>query len=132
MHRYNYRMNRATFGVLLAAFVAVYTVLVLAMTKPPALAEVIVAFIAIPRLHDIGRTGWWLLTLLAGEILAVAIGWPGGVEGIQIAAGLYVLLALILLVILGLVPGEAETNRWGAPPAPGVRLTSRNAASDSE
>ena len=121
MGRYNYRMNRTTYAVYLAGFVIVYTILVSTMTRPPALAEVLVALIGIPRLHDIGRSGWWLVVLLAGEFVAIAIGWPGGEDGILIAAGLYFFFGLLVLVVLGFIPGQSDANRWGEPPPPGFR-----------
>jgi uncharacterized membrane protein YhaH (DUF805 family) len=121
MRTLNYRMNRVTYGALLVALVVAYFVMVNTMKRPPG-AEVLVALIAVPRLHDVGRTGWWLLPLFLGELVAVAIGWSGGVDGILVAGGLYVLFCLVLLVVLGLIPGEGATNRWGEPPLSGLHL----------
>ena len=121
MRALSYRMNRTTYGVLLAGLILVYLVLVNTMKRPPG-AEVIVALIAVPRLHDIGRSGWWMLCLLLGEVVAVTIGWPGGAEGILFAGGLYVLFCLALLVLLGFIPGQGIANRWGEPPLAGVHL----------
>ena len=121
MRLFNYRMNRATFALLLTALVFAYVVMVNTMERVPG-AEALVALIAIPRLHDIGRSGWWLLTLFAGEIAAVAIGWQGGTEGILIAGGLYVLFALLVLIVLAAIPGEREPNRWGDPPPGGINF----------
>ncbi len=49
--------------------------------------------VTVRRLHDTGRSGWWVLVALVP-----AIG------------------AIILLVLLAL-PSEHEPNRWGAAPA---------------
>jgi uncharacterized membrane protein YhaH (DUF805 family) len=114
-------MNRASYGVFLALLVVAYIVMVNTMKRPPG-AEVVVGLIAVPRLHDVGRSGWWLLPLFAGEFLAVAIGWSGGADGILLAGGIYVLLCLFLLIVLGFVPGQPSANRWGEPPLPGVHL----------
>src|SRR5438445_8489506 len=94
MRRYNYRINRVTYAVYLAIFVIAYAAMVIAMKRPPALAEALVAFVAIPRLHDIGRSGWWLLILLGAELAAIAIGWRSGEDGILLGGGLVVLAAM--------------------------------------
>lgn len=126
-----YRMNRATYAFLLGALAVAYVVMVNTMKRPPG-AEVFVAVIAVPRLHDVGRSGWWLLLLLAGEFIAIAIGWSAGVDGIMLAGGIYVLLAFLLLVALAFVPGDPGPNRWGDPPMPGVRLGRPKRSAESE
>jgi hypothetical protein len=94
MRRYNYRINRVTYAVYLAIFVIAYSVMVIAMKRSPALAEALVAFVAIPRLHDVGLGGWWLLILLGAEVVAIAIGWQGGVDGIS-PAGAWARMKLV-------------------------------------
>jgi uncharacterized membrane protein YhaH (DUF805 family) len=121
MRAASYRMNRTSYGIALVALIVAYIVLVNTVKRPPG-AEAIVAFIAVPRLHDIGRSGWWLLPLFGGEFLAVAIGWSGGVEGILLAGGMYVLFCLVLLTVLAFIPGQSTANNWGEPPGPGVRF----------
>jgi len=54
--------------------------------------------VTVRRLHDTGRSGWWVLV-----VLVPAIG------------------ALILLVLL-LFEGEQGPNRWGTPPSPEVSV----------
>jgi uncharacterized membrane protein YhaH (DUF805 family) len=54
--------------------------------------------VTVRRLHDTGRSGWWVLV-----VLVPAIG------------------ALILLVLL-LLDGEHGSNRWGTPPYPEVSV----------
>jgi uncharacterized membrane protein YhaH (DUF805 family) len=116
-------MNRATYSAWLAILIAAYIILTATIERPPG-AEVAVAFLTVPRLHDIGRSGWWLLTLLAGEFLAVAIGWQGGEHGILLAGGLFAFFALMVLVVIALIPGEPEANKWGEPPSPGFEFFS--------
>ena len=48
----------------------------------------------IRRLHDVGRSGWWLLLALIP------------------------LVGDILLLVWLALPGEPGPNRWGPPPAP--------------
>jgi uncharacterized membrane protein YhaH (DUF805 family) len=114
-------MNRPSYALLLALLVAAYIVMigVIKIQRPPG-AEVFILLITVPRLHDVGRSGWWLLALLAAEIIAVMIGWPHGTDGILMAGGIVVLCSLFLLVILALVPGQPHANKWGDPPRPGI------------
>ncbi len=49
--------------------------------------------VAVRRLHDTGRTGWWLLL-----IIVPIIGW-------------------IVLLVFYCLKGEEHPNRWGNPPA---------------
>lgn len=115
-----YRTNRSTYGVLLAIFVAVVAVLVSVSSKPGP-TEVIAAFIVIPRLHDIGRSGWWYVAIVMVEIAMVVGGFQlGGIEGGQMAAGIFAILALLGLMLLALIPGQPMANRWGYPPDPGI------------
>ena len=130
MRAFDYRMNRVTYGVAMAALVGPYIILVNTMKRPPG-AEWLVAFIAVPRLHDIGRSGWWLLALFLGEIVPIAIGWNGGEQGILIAGGLYVMFCMIVLAALGFIPGNEDANRWGEPPRAGVNF-SRPKPAESE
>jgi len=119
---YAYRMNRASFGLLLAIMVAAYVVMVNVMKRPPG-AEILVVFITVPRLHDVGLSGWWILLLFLGEFAAILIGATvGGSSGILIGGGIFVLVALLALIGLALIPGESGENRWGPPPAPGIRF----------
>jgi len=115
-----YRTNRATYAVSLAIFVVVVAILMGTWGKPGP-TEVIAAFIVIPRLHDIGRSGWWYVPLALGSLAAVLVGFQfGGLEGGQIAGGLYVLFALALLALLALIPGQPIANKWGESPDSGI------------
>lgn len=50
-------------------------------------------FVAVRRLHDHGRTGWWLLLALTG-------------------------IGLLVLLYWYIKEGDRETNAYGPPPAP--------------
>jgi uncharacterized membrane protein YhaH (DUF805 family) len=126
----NYRMNRLTYSVLLATLVAVYAIMLNIMERPAGAVEVIAAFLVVPRLHDIGRSGWWFLVLVAGEFIAIAIGWQGGTEGILLAGGIYVLVALVVLTLLAFIPGEPCENRWGLPPEFGFHMRRETAEAE--
>lgn len=91
------------------------------------------ACISIKRLHDMGRSGFWILSLLVVPVAIVAIlafsvltspgtqtdaDYRGIGFGGPIVVGLSLLLgaALFDLVML-IVPGQAGGNRHGPPPA---------------
>lgn len=59
------------------------------------------------RLHDVGRAGWWIWPILGGLFALNALS-----DG-EATAG----AALLVVVVLGLWPGQTAFNRYGAPPA---------------
>jgi len=121
------RINRPTYLLMLAIFVAAYAVILSLMPKPPAIAEVTALLIAIPRLHDIGKSGWWAGAAILGEIVVVigalmlATG-NGGADFILMAGGLYVFVILALMIVLGCIRGQEGVNKYGEAPPPGVSL----------
>ena len=58
------------------------------------------------RLHDRGRSGWWAALILAAV-------WP---QPSHFFDFLFVVVLLWALVELGVMPGEAGANRFGANP----------------
>lgn len=70
------------------------------------------------RLHDMGRTGWWMLPAAVLSVLAMLI-WA---QRISFGAQLDTAVPLAALVVFagfalwgGLAKGQAETNPFGAP-----------------
>ena len=117
-----YRTNRATYAVMLVIFVVLVAIFVF-LTGKSGPTEVIAAFVVIPRLHDIGRSGLWYLPLVIGEVVAAVAGYRmAGMEGLFMAAGIYVFFALALLILLATIPGQQSRNKWGYPPSPGISL----------
>lgn len=116
------RTNRATYWMTVAALVVVYTIIALLAPSPPRVQEVVLAFLCIPRLHDIGRSGWWVAVGVVVEIVCAVLALallPQPVSALGLAA--INLAILVALVILGAIPGERVANRFGEPPAPGVQ-----------
>jgi uncharacterized membrane protein YhaH (DUF805 family) len=82
----------------------------------------------IKRLHDVGRSGWWLsggagVLCMWAAVLGLGIGFTVGIEALQPGASAYlILLALLMLPALGitlwlhLAEGEKGMNRFGAEP----------------
>ncbi len=65
------------------------------------------------RLHDTGRSGWWLCTLYVPYIAFIA---SSGNESLTIATSAALLLGTVILVIQLFLPGEKGENRYGANP----------------
>lgn len=65
------------------------------------------------RLHDIGRSGWYLL-LLAVPYIGWSISQDNRSAELLSLGG--VLLGFIALVVLFLLPGDGEQNAYGASP----------------
>jgi uncharacterized membrane protein YhaH (DUF805 family) len=135
-YRYG-RINRPTYFLGLALLVAVYAAVNAVMTRPTGMSEVLIILLMVPRLHDIGKSGWWAGALILGEIVVVGLAvWAATAmkndEIILIASGLFVLVALGLLVLLGCIRGQPGSNKWGAPPPPGLSLKTYKAGKDTE
>ncbi len=73
-----------------------------------------VAFQIFRRLHDIGLSGWWYPGFVLLEIALI-----GGLS-VELSPEWATLIAAVLAalgaLVLGLVPGNRQTNRFGAPP----------------
>ena len=114
------RINRATYWVLLAG-TTVLIALVLATTKVHVPGEVVLAFIAAPRLRDIGLSAWWVVAGVGFE----AAGAIGALfllpeQPALIAIGVVVLALFGLLIWLGCIKGQPGDNQFGAAPPPGL------------
>jgi uncharacterized membrane protein YhaH (DUF805 family) len=80
-------------------------------------------FICAPRLHDIGRSGWWVAAPLAlGYVggLAAALLLPS--ETAKTVIGSIPPIIPLLFVWLGVMPGDPEANGFGDPPPPGLQF----------
>ena len=70
------------------------------------------------RLHDMGRTGWWMLVPAVLTVLAMLI-WADRISlGAQLDAAvpLAALVVFIAFALWGCIArGQAETNSFGAP-----------------
>ena len=105
--------------------------MVLPHSRPVSVSEVVLIFICVPRLHDIGLTGWiaggvFLLEIVTA-IAAVAVL---GLEAGRVALGLFVIALAGLLILLGALRGQKGSNRFGPPPRPGLRFWRKDDAAD--
>jgi uncharacterized membrane protein YhaH (DUF805 family) len=96
----------------------VFFIVVMLIIGPAALV-----FICVPRLHDIGRSGWWVAAPLAlGYVggLAAALLLPS--ETAKTVIGSIPPIIPLLFVWLGVMPGDPEANGFGDPPPPGLQF----------
>ena len=122
MNAFAYRINRPTFGVLLVTYLLAYALIVYFVAKPPGAEAGAIVLLAL-RLHDLGRSGWWAGLLVVAEVMVIAIGMAAGdAKGIEIAGGMFVMFAVVALVVIAFIPGQARRNRWGDPPPAGFSL----------
>jgi uncharacterized membrane protein YhaH (DUF805 family) len=127
----NTRTNRATYWLCLAALAILYGALNAFSQKQVAVSEGVLIVLCIPRLHDIGRSGWW-----AGAVFALELATAAGafltlsLQQATIVMGVFVLLVCVLLIWLGAIPGQPETNVYGDPPGRGLSFKRNSAAKD--
>lgn len=121
------RMNRATYWSCLALMIC----FIVLFRSPSATGSALgVMFgMSVHRLHDIGRSGKWalpaLLVAYAGIILPLlAASTLGSAVGLALAliSATIPLLIVAAAAWLGSIPGQAEANRFGPPPGPGLAL----------
>ena len=69
------------------------------------------------RLHDFGRTGWWILGFIVFQNIArnLARAAPQGLT-LDICCWLETALELGILVLVACWPGDRERNAYGFPP----------------
>jgi uncharacterized membrane protein YhaH (DUF805 family) len=77
----------------------------------------------IRRLHDVGRTGWWVAAVMVGEIALLAL--PGSYPDAAWAYWLTALFPAVCFLLISVLPGEPGDNRFGSP---GARRARTNAA----
>jgi len=127
MKTFRGRINRSWYWLALGLLAVIYLALNLAAYKQVPVSEVALIFLCVPRLHDIGKSGWFVLIGIGTELLGIAIGFAffslGGILGSA------ALVIVGLLVWLGAIPGDPNPNAWGEPPLPGLQWRRQNRAS---
>lgn len=101
--------------------------LIMALYGIYALAVIIPSIaVAVRRLHDTNRSGWWFLAPIVPYIIGIVAAGAGvasGTEGGLAAAGLLGLVAMLAALVLGLVllvfyflEGTKGPNKYGPDP----------------
>lgn len=117
------RINRATYFLCLAILTVIWGLASVYKVRIP--GEILVALVAIPRLHDIGKSAWWAGGALLLEIAVVFVALPFAIsakqpEIVAMAGGLLVVALWGVMILLGCIRGNDGVNKYGAPPPPGV------------
>jgi uncharacterized membrane protein YhaH (DUF805 family) len=82
--------------------------------------------VAVRRLHDTNRSGWWLLLPLAPYVLTIVLAIMGAASqssallGIAMICNVLVLVAAIVLLVLYCLPGTPGPNKYGPDPLGGA------------
>lgn len=121
------RTNRATYWLCLAILAGLTTALALWTGKAARVSEVILLFIAVPRLHDIDRSGWIAAGVIGLEyVSALALFvYLDDVDLAMMGMGVVTLIMATLMIWLGVIPGDQYGNRYGDAPPPGLSLWKR-------
>ena len=124
------RTNRITYLFAVVIIAVLYGLLLALLKDPPKVSEVVIVIVAVPRIHDLGRSGWWLLVPFGVEVaaLVVAIAARLPEQEVYVLFGAVAALILVVIVSLGLIPGQTNANRFGEAPPPGLQFKRRRAA----
>jgi hypothetical protein len=120
------RINRPTYFLGLGLLLAFLGLWLAFLNTSPKVAELCFCLIAVPRLHDINKSGWWAGALVLGEFLVLGIAFyfagssPNSMDVILITSGIYVMIVVGLMVWLGCIKGDAGSNRFGDVPPDGI------------
>lgn len=119
------RINRLSFWALMVPCTVLPTALAMIGFEFSG-AWIPTAAVCVLRLHDLGRTGKWVLVPLILQFIA-AIVLFNIVPRHQISAAAFAITGVTLLVVawLGSEPGEPVSNAWGGPTAPGFSFGKR-------
>ena len=111
------RINRGEYWLALGIIVAFLIVVSVLGVRPPQVVELMLIFLCVPRLHDLGKSGWWVCIPLAIELVgAVAAFASFSVDEAYVVFGGVMLVVVGCVVVLGLIPGQPNANRFGDPP----------------
>ena len=117
-------MNRATYWACLAILLAwaLFAAFVLEK-KSGYVSEVILAYICVGRMHDIGKSAW----IVGGILIAYIVGAFWLIFNVDqdtalITLGIVNIFVSGLLILLGVLRGENGANRYGEQPDFGVNF----------
>lgn len=110
--------------VCVGLIVSLYVLFNLISSKHTAVSEVVLILVCVPRLHDIGKSGWWAGGFFLAEIVIAVISFASlPLQLATVPLGLFVVIVAGLMIWLGAIAGDPLANRFGEPPARGVTLT---------
>jgi uncharacterized membrane protein YhaH (DUF805 family) len=115
--------------VVLIGIAATYALRLIAPVAAHAIRDVWNLLLALPhlavttrRLHDVGRSFWWVAALLIDFALVLLFELNNASDSLATTIlGLLAILAffalLIILLYLLAIPGDSKRNRYGDPPS---------------
>ena len=96
------RINRATYWVCVGLIVALYLLFNLISSKQTAVSEVVLILVCVPRLHDIGKSGWWAGGFFLAEIVIAVISFATlPLKLATVPLGLFVVIVAGLMILAG-------------------------------
>ena len=117
------RMNRATYWLCLGIILAAVAIMSVFGIRPPRIGEAMLILMCVPRLHDLGKSGWWVLIPLGIELASIfgagafyAITAYSNEDAYIFFFGVVFLMLAGFIVAVGLIPGQPHANRFGEPP----------------
>jgi uncharacterized membrane protein YhaH (DUF805 family) len=122
MKAFSGRINRKTYWAMIALSALLLTGFALMFKSQIHIQEVVLALLCIPRLHDIGKSGWLFLWGIGAEIVGIILSFtflPTG--AVTIGLGLATLAIAGLVIWLGCIPGQKISNRFGEPTQAGIQ-----------
>jgi uncharacterized membrane protein YhaH (DUF805 family) len=115
------RANRAIYWLSIGLVVVLYAGISMLSRKQVGVSEGVLLAVAVPRLHDIGRTGWLTLVPIGIEVVGLIAAFSMlPLETAKIAMGVVTLVIAALMIWLGAIPGQPSLNSFGEPPVPGL------------
>lgn len=116
------RTNRATYWLTLGVVAALIAIGALVFHTQVKISEIVLIAVCVPRLHDIGRSGWiagWVF-LIEIVVITLAALLLHDEDGILAVSGVMALVIAGLLIWLGCIPSDRVSNAYGGQPGPGV------------
>jgi uncharacterized membrane protein YhaH (DUF805 family) len=71
--------------------------------------------VGVRRLHDIDRTGWWLMAGYGPYILSIVLAMAGS-DQLATIVNLLSLVGFVVLLVFAVMPGTRGPNRFGPDP----------------
>jgi len=127
------RMNRATYWLCLGITLAAVAIMSVFGIRPPRVGEAMLILMCVPRLHDLGKSGWWVLIPIGIELITLVVAFAAfSTEDAYVLFSGVFLGVVGYIVVLGMIPGQRHANRFGEPPKSPFPFMERRKAAETE